>query len=330
MNCDTLMELLLTEPTHRFDEWAEHLEACPDCHALAERIRSTEEALRLEEESPMTTLTFDNAWAAADRQVQLRPQTRRGPLLALAAGLVLAVATWNLVPGGPPPEPVTHGVLPAVDLSDFEAIRPPSIDGLEGREQDTALQGALVQKAEAMKAAQTALTERYQAGSPSEKVDTLVAMGDLYDQMGAFLLELPYPTYLDAEQEEVYGYAVEDKAYVQFEKAREAWEKGVKTASPEQKRVLEARLATLKDRPAPVTDPVEAIEKRLKTFERELQKTEKKVRSLEKRCTVPSDLRMLMDQLEAFGADDFQQVSEIDELAEMLDKMVAEAETTCR
>jgi anti-sigma factor RsiW len=125
MNCDTVTDALLELPADRFGELAEHLDACPDCAAFAQRIQAAEAGLAGEleafAEGPAAEAAFDTAFAAAfdtaldalsedaaPAPIPLAPRRwRRAALFggALAAAAALLI---GLLPG-PAPEPALIG-----------------------------------------------------------------------------------------------------------------------------------------------------------------------------------------------------------------------------
>ncbi|MEQ1564688.1 MAG: tetratricopeptide repeat protein [Myxococcota bacterium] len=130
--------------------------------------------------------------------------------------------------------------------------------------EDAALVGSLARKAAAQVELERAFSEVVATGAGEWGVASLVALGQVYEDMARALVEGDAPSYLSDEQLALYGSALRDRAYLQQERAagayRLALEKGhelnLYDASAS---VALARLAALRpeDSPAPTERLVE-------------------------------------------------------------------------
>lgn len=137
-----------------------------------------------------------------------------------------AAFVWHRpsAPSVPTPSAESFGKLeePFEAYLDQWGIR---IDPETGRaEQDMQLRDAMQAKAEAM----SALSERYReladAGDESWSRHAEVRLGDLQEEMAAWLELLPYPSYLNEDQYAVYDQAIQAMAVDHRTAAAEAYE----------------------------------------------------------------------------------------------------------
>lgn len=95
---------------------------------------------------------------------------------------------------------------------------------------DKALKDSIVAKAKALAAVEAHYVEVIKQGEPRSGVEALVRMGEAYENMGNSLIHSYIPTYLTADQVEVYTMGLEDKAFVQREKAINAYKLALERA----------------------------------------------------------------------------------------------------
>lgn len=118
MTCNDVREQLLELSVDQFDTLAEHLDRCPACAALADRIRH--------QENEMNAYIDDYAHAPFDPTVTRPSNVRRlrWPIASTAMALAAAAALWVAAGGPPVPsgEPVEPG-LAAAPADDVETIR---------------------------------------------------------------------------------------------------------------------------------------------------------------------------------------------------------------
>ena len=89
--------------------------------------------------------------------------------------------------------------------------------------EDEALTTSLGAKTKALMGVQKTFTGVVAVGAGEWGLAALVALGRAYEDMGDTLRNGDMPYYLTEEQREIYGMAIEDKVYVQEEKAVEAY-----------------------------------------------------------------------------------------------------------
>jgi hypothetical protein len=293
MTCETLQELLLTHPVSDFHAWADHLECCPSCSLLADRVRATDLALT-HQESTMTTATFDAAWAAASPA--RTPFKRRG-LLAIALAAVLGlVALQALQTGGPPAgtpnDPSALSVVDA-DAERFHAVQPPSAE--EAANQPTVLLDRLKRKVSALKELETKVVAGLSDAPRSERTALLKTLAEAYTEMGDFFVDSPYPTNLQPHQRTVYVEQIEQQAWVQYSKSIRTWELYLEDAPNSAD--VQAKVAELETRePAGTpTSGLETLAGALTTFENDRE-------ALTIHCTPPKKWTKKADLLLQQGA----------------------------
>jgi tetratricopeptide (TPR) repeat protein len=89
--------------------------------------------------------------------------------------------------------------------------------------EDKALTDSLSKKTKTLVALQGTFTDLVNTGAGEWGLASLVALGKAYENMGASLINSDKPFYLTEDQVELYVMALQDKAYVQEEKAIEAY-----------------------------------------------------------------------------------------------------------
>lgn len=94
--------------------------------------------------------------------------------------------------------------------------------------EDKALLGSLQKKAKALNETEVAFTKVVQTGAGEWGLAALVSLGKAYENMAVSLRTGHVPFYLDEDQREIYSMGIEDKAYVQDEKAVNAYQLALK------------------------------------------------------------------------------------------------------
>ena len=89
--------------------------------------------------------------------------------------------------------------------------------------EDKALGDALSAKSKSLIEVRSTFTNVVTTGAGEWGLAALVALGQGFENMGAALRDGDKPFYLTSEQEEMYGMAIDDKAYVWDEKAVNAY-----------------------------------------------------------------------------------------------------------
>jgi len=106
---------------------------------------------------------------------------------------------------------------------ELDAYMAMAIDGpnrsVSERKTNEILKTQLIDKAKALQKVEVTFTEIINVGSGEWGLAALVALGKAYDNMGSALLDSYIPSYLTEDQREFYVMGLEDKAYVQEEKA---------------------------------------------------------------------------------------------------------------
>ena len=97
-------------------------------------------------------------------------------------------------------------------------------------ESDRALERALVQKVAALREVESALTGVVSTGDGTWGLTALVTLGDAYADMAEGLRASERPEYLNERQRRIYDLEIEDRAYLQEEKAVRAYELALERA----------------------------------------------------------------------------------------------------
>ncbi len=100
--------------------------------------------------------------------------------------------------------------------------------GASQKAEDKALTDSLQKKAKALNETEQAFTAVVQTGAGEWGLAALVSLGKAYENMAESLRTGDVPFYLTEDQRELYGMAIEDKAYVQDEKAVNAYDLALK------------------------------------------------------------------------------------------------------
>ncbi|MCB9678897.1 MAG: tetratricopeptide repeat protein [Alphaproteobacteria bacterium] len=114
-------------------------------------------------------------------------------------------------------------VLAQPKLDKYLTLRLEGKTGAPPKQQDKALLASLKAKTQALQDVQTTFTEIVQTGAGEWGLASLVALGKAYENMGQSFRTGDIPDYLTEDQREIYTMQVEDKSYVQDEKAIEAY-----------------------------------------------------------------------------------------------------------
>jgi hypothetical protein len=93
-----------------------------------------------------------------------------------------------------------------------------------------ALKTQLINKAKALQNIEVVFTQIINVGAGEWGLASLVALGKAYDNMGDALMNSFIPDYLNEDQREFYVMGLEDKAYVQEEKAVNAYKLALEKA----------------------------------------------------------------------------------------------------
>ena len=110
-------------------------------------------------------------------------------------------------------------------LEDYLALEIKGKGEAAGRKaEDKALSESLSNKAKTLNEVQGLFTSVVETGAGEWGLAALVALGRAYENMGVTLRTSDRPFYLTAEQEDVYTMTLEDRAYVQDEKAVNAYQ----------------------------------------------------------------------------------------------------------
>ncbi len=96
--------------------------------------------------------------------------------------------------------------------------------GASQKAEDKALMASLQKKAKALNETEAAFTAVVQTGAGEWGLAALVSLGKAYENMAVSLRTGDVPFYLTEDQMELYSMAIEDKAYVQDEKAVNAYD----------------------------------------------------------------------------------------------------------
>jgi len=97
-------------------------------------------------------------------------------------------------------------------------------DGASQSREDKALKDSLQKKAKALNETEQAFSAVVKTGADEWGLAALVSLGKAYENMGQSLRGGDVPNYLTESQREMYVMAIEDKAYVQDEKAVNAYQ----------------------------------------------------------------------------------------------------------
>lgn len=235
MTCETVRERLLEESTASFAELEPHLATCPDCAALAQRIVEDERALRQELEA------FVNAPTPPLPNVDSAPGGPRwfhGALVALAIAAVLLLTLLQPPPGrvrvpfehDDPPAKLVAAARSLDGFLDLVDEGVPDRTGLERAEEDKVLVEHLNRLAKTMAELEEELVEVSEDPDPEVELIALYDLGVLYSGMADALLKLDHPSYLNEKQSEVYQMALEDKSWVQHDKAMKTFEQALELA----------------------------------------------------------------------------------------------------
>ncbi len=108
-------------------------------------------------------------------------------------------------------------------LDNYLALRLEGRPGASPKQQDKALLASLKKKTQALQDVQTTFTEIVKTGAGEWGLASLVALGKAYENMGESFRTGDVPDYLTPDQVEIYSMQIEDKSYVQDEKAIEAY-----------------------------------------------------------------------------------------------------------
>ncbi len=100
--------------------------------------------------------------------------------------------------------------------------------GASQKAEDKALTASLQKKAKALNETELAFTKVVQTGAGEWGLAALVSLGKAYENMAESLRTGAVPFYLTEDQRELYSMAIEDKAYVQDEKAVNAYDLALK------------------------------------------------------------------------------------------------------
>lgn len=95
--------------------------------------------------------------------------------------------------------------------------------GVTRQAEDKALSDSLAKKAKALAETEATFTKVVQTGAGEWGLAALVALGKAYENMAETLRTGDFPFYLTDDQREIYAMAIEDRAYVQEEKAVTAY-----------------------------------------------------------------------------------------------------------
>jgi len=114
--------------------------------------------------------------------------------------------------------------LAAPKLDEYTALRIQGRGKAAGRKaEDKSLSDSLSKKSKSLIDVQGTFTNVVATGAGEWGLASLVALGKAYENMAETLRTGDMPFYLTEEQKEIYGMAIEDKAYVQEEKSVEAY-----------------------------------------------------------------------------------------------------------
>lgn len=219
MTCDDVRERLLTCSMQELADLAPHLERCPDCAALADRIRDNERELR----------TFVEGFV--NRPTAPEPGRSRPWLYGGVVALAVAATLWLAL--SPDLGGVSHGAPPPAwdeaqqALEAFYELPMDGVDvaGLDRAAEDQLLAGLLRDRAGAMKEAQTALELALESDEAYWRVQARMALGDLHAEMAEGLLALQEPSYLTDAQRGIYRAQLAAKADAQLDLALDALER---------------------------------------------------------------------------------------------------------
>ncbi len=130
---------------------------------------------------------------------------------------------------GPQTEYVAEMLYTAAqpDLAAYEAMRIEGKKGVSRKREDAALQKSLQDKTKAYLEIEKKFQEVVEVGAGQWGIAALVALGRVYDNMAESLRTSDVPSYLTEDQVEFYSMKIEDRAYLQEEKAVEAFKVAV-------------------------------------------------------------------------------------------------------
>ncbi|MEZ4316549.1 MAG: tetratricopeptide repeat protein [Myxococcota bacterium] len=114
-------------------------------------------------------------------------------------------------------------VLAQPKLDKYLTLRLQGKAGAAPNQQDKALLASLKAKTQSLQDVQTTYTEIVKTGAGEWGLASLVALGKAYENMGQSFRTGDVPDYLTDSQREIYTMQIEDKSYVQDEKAIEAY-----------------------------------------------------------------------------------------------------------
>jgi len=114
-------------------------------------------------------------------------------------------------------------VLAQPKLDNYLSLRLTGRPGGSNKQQDKAILASLKKKTQALQDVQTTYTKIVETGAGEWGLAGLVALGKAYENMGETFRTGDIPDYLTEDQREIYTMQVEDKSYVQEEKAVTAY-----------------------------------------------------------------------------------------------------------
>ena len=109
------------------------------------------------------------------------------------------------------------------DVAKYNAMEVKGAGTRNRRKEDKAFKKSLTTKSGALIELEKDFTAIIQTGAGEWGLAAVVALGKAYENMATTLIESPCPFYLTDDQCEIYKMTLEDKAYVQTEKAVEAY-----------------------------------------------------------------------------------------------------------
>lgn len=109
-------------------------------------------------------------------------------------------------------------------LEEYLALKIEARKGVSRKLEDKSLADSLSKKAQALLETDKTFTEVVQLGAGEFGLAATVSLGKAYENMGDSLRTGDLPSYLTEEQRELYTMAIEDKVYVQEEKALNAYQ----------------------------------------------------------------------------------------------------------
>jgi tetratricopeptide (TPR) repeat protein len=114
-------------------------------------------------------------------------------------------------------------VLAAPKFDAYAALKIDAPKGGSRSAEDKALQKSLKSKTESLVAIEKTYTEIIKTGAGEWGLASLVVLGKVYENMADSLKNSHVPSYLDADQRDMYRMAIEDRTYPQVEKAVAAY-----------------------------------------------------------------------------------------------------------